>query len=329
MIAQAVTDMRVLPPGRRTSPARRSASGGSRSERCGAPFTVTRRRRAVGCPTPRGVSPTVVSSQAAGAVAARTLGAVPPLRARSGARAEGPRRLSRSRGGTARCRVAGDAELLQRARTAGVSELVRVRHAAHAEVPVAAFLRGLALLAQKKLDPAANAFRSAMRGSPDFYPAMVYLGACYAAGGNDKEAAGAWRTALIREGDAVALHVLLADALLRQGNGDLALETVDGARARWPEDEGLKRRFVVAALLAGRSPRPAGARRARGEADRGRAVAGAGAAGAVRSVRGRPADRDRRAGSRADAAPRRAYRARGGPSLALVDTWVAAAATPK
>ena len=80
---------------------------------------------------------------------------------------------------------------------------------------------------------------------------MVYLGACYAAGGNDKEAAGAWRTALIKEGDALPLHVLLADALLRQDRGDLALEALDGARARWPADDGLKRRFVIAALLAG------------------------------------------------------------------------------
>ena len=83
-----------------------------------------------------------------------------------------------------------------------------------------------------------------MRASADFYPAMVYLGACYAAGGKDKEAAGAWRTALIREGDTLALHMLLADALLRQGNGELALETLDKARARWPDDDGLKRRFA-------------------------------------------------------------------------------------
>ena len=63
-----------------------------------------------------------------------------------------------------------------------------------------------------------------MRASADFYPAMIYLGACYAAGGNDKEATGAWRTALIKEGDALPLHTLLADALLRQDNGELALE---------------------------------------------------------------------------------------------------------
>ena len=55
---------------------------------------------------------------------------------------------------------------------------------------VPAFLNGLSLLSQKRLDPAAASFKSAMNLAPDFYPAMVYLGACYAAGGKDKEAAG-------------------------------------------------------------------------------------------------------------------------------------------
>ena len=46
-----------------------------------------------------------------------------------------------------------------------------------------AFLKGLTLLANQKFEAAANEFRDAIRASPDFYPAMVYLGACYAAGG--------------------------------------------------------------------------------------------------------------------------------------------------
>jgi hypothetical protein len=155
---------------------------------------------------------------------------------------------------------------------------------------------------------------------------MVYLGACYAAGGNDKEAAGAWRTALIREGDAVALHVLLTDALLRQDKGDLALQAVDGARARWPEDEGLKRRFVVASLLSGR--------RAEGLRAVDELVAKHAEDEPILSlallvlydafVSGQPIDDVEQDHARmirfADA-----YRVRGGPSLALVDTWVAAA----
>ena len=219
----------------------------------------------------------------------------------------------------------GMRELLERARTTGLRDLV-VSDALAAQTPVAAFLSGLSLLAQKNLVAAAKAFRSAMRTSADFYPAMVYLGACYAAGGNDKEAAGAWSTALIREGDTIALHQLLADALLRQGKDDLALQTLENARARWPEDDLLKRRFVVAALLAGK--RADGlqavdeliARRAEDEPSL--------AFGLLMLyeafVNGRPVEgveQDRARMMRfADA-----YRVHGGPSLDLVNVWVAAA----
>ena len=121
-------------------------------------------------------------------------------------------------------------ELVEKAKTDSIRNLV-VADSLSAEAPVLApFLKGLSLLAQGKVDPAAAAFRSAMRANTDFYPAMVYLGACYAAKGQDKEAAGAWNTALIRERDALPVHVLLADALMRSGRGDLALQAIDGER---------------------------------------------------------------------------------------------------
>jgi predicted Zn-dependent protease len=82
---------------------------------------------------------------------------------------------------------------------------------------------------------------------------MVYLGACFAAGGKDQEAAGAWQTALIKEADVPAVHLLLIDALLRLGKGAPALEAIERARNRWPDDPALKRRFVIAGLAAGRT----------------------------------------------------------------------------
>jgi tetratricopeptide (TPR) repeat protein len=195
---------------------------------------------------------------------------------------------------------------------------------------VAAFLKGLTLLAQDKLDPAAAAFRDAMRVSADFSPAMVYLGAYYAAGGKDKEAAAVWRTALIREGDVAALHGLLADALLRQGRADLAVDDLDAARARWPANQGLKRRFVMAALLAGRQREglevldAAIAERTDDEP----ALALAlfmlyQAFDTGEPIESANQDRERmlRLAER--------YRETGGPSLALVDTWLAAAARQK
>jgi tetratricopeptide (TPR) repeat protein len=215
--------------------------------------------------------------------------------------------------------------LVERARTSGPGGLV-VSESLASETPVATFLKGLTLLSQNQLDPAAVAFREAMRVSADFYPAMVYLGACYAAGGKDKEAAAVWRTALIRESDAVALHGLLADALLRQGRADLAIDNLDAARTRWPDDQGLRRRFVTAALLAGRQVEglqaldTAIAQQADDEATLALALYMLYLAfdtnEPIESVN---QDRERmlRLGDR--------YRASTGPLVALVDTWVAAA----
>ena len=221
--------------------------------------------------------------------------------------------------------VPGVRELVERARTTGLNGLA-VSDAQVATAPSAAFLKGLTLLADHKLEPAAAAFREAMRGSADFYPAMVYLGACYAAGGKDKEAAAVWRTALIREGDTPALHVMLADAQLRQGRTDLAIEDLDSARTRWPENQELNRRFAVAALLEGRQ---AEGMQVLDELVEKRAddepTLALGLLILYEAFENRQpidsVDRDRARMLRfADA-----YRTRGGPSLALVDTWVAAA----
>ena len=322
MIAQAVTDMRVLPPGSYVARAM-VASGGQPIGDVRRSFTVTGASRVA--PDTSSASPAVASVVPAAPLTAHAIGTVPRFALND---VLAPKVL----GGfldrvAARPDAASPAmrELIGRARLQGPAALV-LPAASNTEVPIAAFLRGLALLSQKKLDPAANAFRSAMRGSPDFYPAMVYLGACYAAGGNDKEAAGAWRTALIKEGDAVAVHMLLADSLLRQDKGDLALQAVDGARARWPEDDGLKRRFVAAALLSGKQ---AEGFRVLDELLEKQAEDEPSLARALLSlydafVSGQPIE-----GVEQDRARMlryaEAYRRRGGPSLALVDTWVAAA----
>ena len=321
-LAHAVADMRVLPPGTYIARAkvksgteslgelRRSfvvvGSGPAVTDASGGAFVTTGRR----------VAPPS---------AARTIGAVQPFVL--------DQVLSPPVLGAYLDRIAArrDAEspmireLVERARTSGVAQLY-ISDTLAAESPVASFLRGLTLLSQKKYDPAANAFRSAMRGSPDFYPAMVYLGACFAAGGKDKEAAGAWRTALIKEADMAPVHAWLADAQLRQGSGEQALETIEGARTRWPDDAGMKRRFVVAALLSGRAADGLqaldGLMEARAEDEPAMALGLLVLYEAFMNSRPiEDPDRDRARMLRlADA-----YRTRGGPSLPLIETWVEAA----
>jgi len=216
-------------------------------------------------------------------------------------------------------------QVLDRARTSGLTGL-DVPESVAKEGPIGPFLKGLTLLNDNKLDPAAAEFRKAMRGSADFYAAMIYLGACFAAGGKDKEAAGAWRTALIREGESAALHIMLADAQLRQGRSDLAIDDLVAAQKKWPEDLGLKRRFAVAALLSGQR---AEGLKALDELIEKKADDEAALAIGVlvlydafesgQAVETVTQDRERMLRLA------ESYKERGGSSQALVDTWVAAA----
>jgi VWFA-related protein len=324
VVAQGVSDMRVLPPGSYVARAK-VKSGSAALGEVHRSFTLAAAALApdtvVGGGAPGDVS--AIGSLAPRRTATRVVAAVPPFAIDQ---VTSPQVL-----GAFLDRVAArpDAaspmirDLVRDART-NIGQLY-VSDVLAAQSPVAAFLRGVSLLSQNKLEPAANAFRAAMRASADFYPAMVYLGACYAAGGKDKEAAGAWRTALIKEGDALPLHTLLADAFLRQDNGEMALETLDKARSRWPADDGLKRRFVLAAFLAGEYADgllTLDDLLARKEEDE--PTLAAGLLVLYEAFRtGKPIeteDKDRaRMQTLADT-----YRAHGGPSMALIDTWLAA-----
>ena len=323
VVAQGVSDMRVLPPGSYFARAK-VKSGTAVLGEVRRAFTLTEAR----------ISDTVVVG---GAAAEVTAGSVVPRFTAARVAATVPKfavdHVTASPVlNTFLDRVAArpDAsspmirDLVRDAR-GNISELY-ISDVLAAQSPVAAFLKGVSLLSQNKLELAANSFRAAMRASADFYPAMIYLGACYAAGGNDKEAAGAWRTAMIKEADALPLHTLLADALLRQDNGELALETLDKARSRWPADDGIKRRFVLAAFMAGEYAdglQTLEDLQSRGAEDE--PTLAAGLLVLYEAFRaGKPIDtedKDRTLMLKlADA-----YRARGGPSMALVDTWVGAA----
>jgi VWFA-related protein len=248
MSAQAVADLRLLPPGDYVSRVR-VESAGRMAGQVQRAFTVTGRGPVSG----DHLVTTAASDEARpNARFVSTLMAIPPRFTAADALAPTVLRPFLDRvAAHPHASAPAVRSLVEGARMSGLDQLA-VDDALAADDPVAAFLKGLTLLRTNQLDPAANAFRAALRAAPDFYPAMVYLGACFAAGGNDKEASGAWRTALIKEGETRALHLLLVDALLRQQQGAAALQSVDAALARWPADDELKRRFVLAALQAGR-----------------------------------------------------------------------------
>ncbi len=185
-----------------------------------------------------------------------------------------------------------------------------------------AFLGGLALYARGELESAARRFRDALQVDSEFFPAAFYLGACYAAGGRDREAANAWQTSLVSEGDAPFIYPLIADALLRARDAKGAVAILQEAADLWPDNEPLQVRLGVAYAMAGQ---PADAIRildpylTRHPEDHEklflvlRAIYEAKNAG--RSV-GTP-ERDRDTFARYAAA----YAAAGGPHQALVERW--------
>jgi VWFA-related protein len=116
----------------------------------------------------------------------------------------------------------------------------------------AAFIGGLGRLERGDLDGAAVSFRNALRAAPDFTPSILYLGACYAAGSRDREAAGAWQTALSRERELPLLSHLAIDAWLRAGRPDAAQALAADARKRWPADGTFVALNAQTALAAGR-----------------------------------------------------------------------------
>jgi tetratricopeptide (TPR) repeat protein len=114
------------------------------------------------------------------------------------------------------------------------------------------FLRGIGHLARGETAPAAAQLREAIRLSSTFLPAAVYLGACYAASGEDLQASGAWQTALSGDTTSAALYAVLSDALLRANQPERAVSIAEEALRSWPEDVGFKRRLGLAQALAGR-----------------------------------------------------------------------------
>jgi tetratricopeptide (TPR) repeat protein len=118
------------------------------------------------------------------------------------------------------------------------------------------FLKGLALFGKGELELAAAQFRAALATAPDFLPAAFYLGACYAAGRRDREAVGAWQTALITESDARIIYDVLGDALLRLQDGDESANLLREARDKWADDDRFVPRLAASEALR-RNPQEA------------------------------------------------------------------------
>lgn len=132
-----------------------------------------------------------------------------------------------------------------------IDEAVRLLEPGQPGDPALPFLRGLALFERGDLQPASNEFRAAIAEAPELLVGAFYLGACYAAGGKDAQAIGAWQTSLTALGRYPAVHRFLGDALMRSGQADRARRVLTDAATRWPGDEAFRSRVVAAAIGAG------------------------------------------------------------------------------
>lgn len=95
-------------------------------------------------------------------------------------------------------------------------------------------------------------FRAALRQSSDFIGAAFYLGATHAAAGRDRDAVGAWQTALIGEVGAPGIYPVRIDGLLRLDEAADALAMLAEAEPTFSDRAQYVRRLVQACALAGR-----------------------------------------------------------------------------
>lgn len=113
----------------------------------------------------------------------------------------------------------------------------------------AAFLKGLDLYSKGQLDPAATQLSIAAGPRREFYPAALLLGACFAAGGKDRDAAGIWQMALGSEARPLVAYTLIADARLRDNQPAAVITVLKPAYAAHTNDDDLGKRLAIAYMM--------------------------------------------------------------------------------
>ncbi len=116
----------------------------------------------------------------------------------------------------------------------------------------AAFLRGLDLYAKGQLDQAVTQLNISAGPRREFFPAALLLGAALAAAGRDRDAAGVWQLAIGGEARPAVVYTMVADARLRDGQPQSAIDILKPAYDRQPGNDDIGRRLAVAYVLTAR-----------------------------------------------------------------------------
>ena len=115
----------------------------------------------------------------------------------------------------------------------------------------AAFLGGLEAFAAGDVGRAGTQFSVALKAEPNFAPPAFFLGAAYAAAGQDRDAVRSWRRALLANDISPSEFGLLSDMLIRLGDADQAVPVLLEALAIWPDDDRMRRRLALAQAVSG------------------------------------------------------------------------------
>jgi VWFA-related protein len=116
----------------------------------------------------------------------------------------------------------------------------------------AAFLRGLDFYARNQLDQAATQLALAAGPRREFFPAAFFLGAAYASVGRDRDAAGVWQQSMGTDARPTAFYAMVADARLRDGIPDAAIDILKPAYAAQPANDDIARRLGMAYVMTTR-----------------------------------------------------------------------------
>jgi VWFA-related protein len=116
----------------------------------------------------------------------------------------------------------------------------------------AQFLRGLELFTKGQIDQAAIQLQNAAGPRREYFPAALYLGACFAAAGRDRDAAGVWQLAFGKEPRPSLAYALFADARLREGQAASVIDVLRPALERTPTDDAIGKRLALAYVMTGR-----------------------------------------------------------------------------
>ena len=118
----------------------------------------------------------------------------------------------------------------------------------------AAFDAGAAALRGGNLDAAQTGFRGALDAVPpgeSNVAALAYLGAAFAAAGNDNQALDIWQVALVDGSTFPQIYEWMSDALVRLGRQGEARQLLSEAFDKWPGETGFAKPLAVLAARDG------------------------------------------------------------------------------